>query len=393
MSDTKRTLKINPDLFKLNGKEKKKRNKTSRPKPVIDDENSSKVNKIKKELMKKVKDYQRNKEVENIKEEKRQEKLNNNLFEKNDFENSNFEREFNKSLNFLSDLAKKNKDKKKKKRATFKQNMPNINVQLDLPGNLRTDLIPEYSNPNLNYSCLKNSSRPTYSQLNKTQKNMEGNKPRVRFYIENNVYERPRIEKNTETVNEIMEKKLDNLNNFSSPNEEIKIKKPEVLEENKEVIEFQKSLNDLNKLADKAVEDNNIIELKNNSLNNSFEENVDENKLEITKEDKALVLKNIPKINRITRTLKYKVGKQKGKNRVGILVKNRETQKKIKHELGLLKQKSINEIKDDLRKKNLIKAGTDAPNDVLRKLYEDSILAGEVKNTNSNNLLHNFLTD
>ena len=29
MSDTKRTLKINPDLFKLNGKEKKKkRNKT-----------------------------------------------------------------------------------------------------------------------------------------------------------------------------------------------------------------------------------------------------------------------------------------------------------------------------------------------------------------------------
>ena len=29
----------------------------------------------------------------------------------------------------------------------------------------------------------------------------------------------------------------------------------------------------------------------------------------------------------------------------------------------------------------------------LRKLYEDSILAGEVKNTNSNNLLHNFLTD
>merc|ERR1711977_633196 len=155
MSDTKRTLKINPDLFKLNGKEKKKRNKTSRPKPVIDDENSSKVNKIKKELMKKVKDYQRNKEVENIKEEKRQEKLNNNLFEKNDFENSNFEREFNKSLNFLSDLAKKNKDKKKKKRATFKQNIPNINVQLDLPGNLKTDLIPEYSNPNLNYSCLK----------------------------------------------------------------------------------------------------------------------------------------------------------------------------------------------------------------------------------------------
>ena len=49
MSDTntKRTLKINPELFSLNGK-KRKKEKTQRVRPLIDEENSSKTNKVKK---------------------------------------------------------------------------------------------------------------------------------------------------------------------------------------------------------------------------------------------------------------------------------------------------------------------------------------------------------
>ena len=106
MSGNNRTLKINPDLFKLNGKSKKENKGKSvkvRGKPEVDEENSSKATKIKKEMMKKVKDYQKNKEQEVIKEEKEKNKLEkNNLFEKNTFENIDFEREFNKSLNFIS---------------------------------------------------------------------------------------------------------------------------------------------------------------------------------------------------------------------------------------------------------------------------------------------------
>ena len=59
-----RTLKINPELFKLNGKSKnnkKNAGKSLKVKPIIDEENSSKAKKIKKEMMKKVKDYQKNK--------------------------------------------------------------------------------------------------------------------------------------------------------------------------------------------------------------------------------------------------------------------------------------------------------------------------------------------
>jgi len=90
-----------------------------------------------------------------------------------------------------------------------------------------------------------------------------------------------------------------------------------------------------------------------------------------------------------TRTIKYNLGK-KGKT-VGILIKNRQTRKKIKDEHALLKQKTLADVKDYLREKNLIKAGTIAPTDVLRTLYEQSVLSGDITNKSKETLLHNFI--
>ena len=104
-------------------------------------------------------------------------------------------------------------------------------------------------------------------------------------------------------------------------------------------------------------------------------------------------MNNLPKINKTTRTTTYKLGKNKVNNNVGILIKNNKTQKKIKQEISLLKKQNIQEVKNNLRKNNLIKAGSDAPNDVLRKLYEDSILSGDITNTNDENLLYNYLNE
>ena len=46
-----------------------------------------------------------------------------------------------------------------------------------------------------------------------------------------------------------------------------------------------------------------------------------------------------------------------------------------------------------LRKHNLIKAGTSAPDNVLRKLYEDCFLSGDVYNRNVEMLLHNYMQE
>lgn len=100
----------------------------------------------------------------------------------------------------------------------------------------------------------------------------------------------------------------------------------------------------------------------------------------------------VPKRKRITRTLKYKLGKHKD-GTVSVLIKNSQTRRKIQTEQSLLKQKSILEIKNYLRKNNLLKVGTQAPNDVLRHLYEQSILAGQVENKSKENLIHNYFND
>jgi hypothetical protein len=99
-----------------------------------------------------------------------------------------------------------------------------------------------------------------------------------------------------------------------------------------------------------------------------------------------------PKRKRITRTLKYKLGKH-ANGKVSVLIKNSQTRRKVQTEQALLKQKSILDIKNHLRSNNLLKAGSNAPSDVLRHLYEQSILAGQVENKAKETLIHNYFND
>lgn len=88
---------------------------------------------------------------------------------------------------------------------------------------------------------------------------------------------------------------------------------------------------------------------------------------------------------------KYKLGKD-GK-KISILLKDNKTRKKIKSEVQELKQKSIKEIRTFLQERNMIKAGSIAPNNVLRKMYEDMYLTGNIENKNSENLIHNYVNN
>ena len=91
------------------------------------------------------------------------------------------------------------------------------------------------------------------------------------------------------------------------------------------------------------------------------------------------------------KTLKYYLGKRGRK--VSILVKNSSTRKKIATEHNLLKQESIYAMKNYLKKHNLLKSGSHAPQNIIKKMYEDAILSGDINNSNKDNIIHNYLAE
>lgn len=90
----------------------------------------------------------------------------------------------------------------------------------------------------------------------------------------------------------------------------------------------------------------------------------------------------------------FRVGKSKNIRKIGVLVSNRTIRKNITTKSQLLKQTPIHEIKKFLIKKGLIKVGTTAPNEVLRKMYETSqMICGDLHNHNTDIILHNYIHD
>ena len=385
---TQKILQINPDLFKFNSGKKSLKKKERKTKPLDTKTDTLKSNKLKKELLKRVKDYQKNKELESQKGESSEPPTNgNNLFSKSEFENSDFEREFNKSLTFLHDLSKKRKEKRNK---TLK--ISNIDVNIEIPKDSNI-----YNNVKVpSYSCLKNGSKPTLKDLNKTQKNNnQGAGKRLIIDLNNNKY----YESKTATFD--TDTTQSSINETKS--QELQAKPQELQLQTQEIQlqtqELQAKPQDL-QLQTQELQVKPITFSYNNEANNLSENSLNSPALETLKSSDDIneetnantsICLHIPKINRTTRTYKYTLGKKNGARHIGLLIKNRETQKRIKQEVSQLKQQPIQEIKNYLRNKNLIKLGSQAPNDVLRKLYEDSILAGEITNANANNLVYNFI--
>jgi hypothetical protein len=92
-----------------------------------------------------------------------------------------------------------------------------------------------------------------------------------------------------------------------------------------------------------------------------------------------------------TTTKLFKLGKRQ--DRIGVLVKDQKTRRRIAKEHGLLRKDPIHKVREYCIHKGLIKIGSTAPNDVIRTLYEQSILTGDVSNTSKDVLLHNFVTN
>jgi len=323
-----KSIQINPDLLNVSSKKSKtrknrKREKKSKPKPHI------KPNTLKKALLRRIKEHS-NKERKRYESSDKKE------------ESREFNNDFKKHLEYLSNLSIQHKHKKKKKNKTLKTQptTSNIKIHTELPPELTQQptsnvIIPRSNQPpiilkpknvesnppivveNKNvapappYSCLKGGSKPTYREWKRlTQKNSESSSSNT---SESNTEEN---DKQRVKLNELRER-------IKSNNEKHKVVKP----------------------------------------------------------------KRTYKKRTIKR--KYKFGKNKGK--ISVLVKNNKTRKLVQDEVEILRVAPMKEVKEYLKKHYLYKSGSNAPNDVLRKTYMDAHLSGEVNNKSTENLVHNFI--
>lgn len=72
-------------------------------------------------------------------------------------------------------------------------------------------------------------------------------------------------------------------------------------------------------------------------------------------------------------------------------IENSHTKNKIVNEKNILARTPINEVKKYLYDRSFIKIGCNAPEQVLREMYESVILSGNVTNTNSTIIMENYL--
>lgn len=110
-------------------------------------------------------------------------------------------------------------------------------------------------------------------------------------------------------------------------------------------------------------------------------------------QENVILKQDTPLIQEIEVKKVFELGRNKKNKTVSVLLKNNNTRKKIETDKVNFKKTNISTVKNFLKKQNLIKFGTTAPNNLLRELYESTKLCGEITNENTKSLIHNFKED
>jgi hypothetical protein len=362
----KKTIQINPELFRFSTNKTRKRTKSDgEPKPIrVKGQPRPVSNKTAKRRLLKYIRQQQEKNYQQMIEGKPLASS----------ENGEFESDFENSLKYLASVAEKNKQSVKHNQTLrhfppsesllFRQNNQTAAaedydddyVETELP-DLFNNAVPNNNIPGPKYGCLKNGRLPTYRMWkNQTQKTT------------------PRPMSNTHTFYTL-----------SSPFQQSPVSQPSMVE---------------NYLASSPVRDEPMtIESPplppasnvSSFVRDKMEELKRHREIRERREKIPINLVRNRKQKKTTRRT-FRVGKSKHYSQVAVLVSNKTLRKQVSTKIQLLKQVPIEDVRKTLVKKGLIRVGSSAPNDVLRKMFEStSLICGEVQNHNTENLLFNYL--
>ena len=329
----RKTIQINPELFKVTGgnntTRKKRSDPVNRAEIKIKDKKPKNISTIKRNILKMIRNQQQEKKKNNSTVDPITTSTNTTL-------SSEFNNDFKNSLDYLSTLTADTEAKLKPHNQTFKRY---VTPHHEIPYNIETPAefnVPQNPEPFVlqpkpvllptpKYGCLKGGTLPTYRTfMNQTVKNT----PQMITPLKQD-YEK-RLEQNIKDLSRIQqqEKKFQQIQTHTQ-------------------LQTQEKQKALRKMKQKRI---------------------------------------------IRRT--YYVGRSKAFPKVSVLVANKtiraNTQLKTQH----LKQIPMTEVRNYLLKNGFIKVGTNAPNDVLREMYESAqLMCGEIKNHNPDNLLYNYFND
>jgi hypothetical protein len=441
MSDkTKKTIKINPELFKsgYSSSDKTRKNWEKRPKPNIPitlNESS-----LKKQFLNRIKEH-KNKEKNNL--DVSIKTIGGNHSSTN-VTSSGDQDELYESMNYLTLLSKKQKEDTERKKYEKKiQNKTVKNtsysntydisspphVELELPDELKEPVIikpPEINTPPIHlnkppmniwtssmengniarpsdnsvpYGCLKGGSKPTFRQWNYTVKNhnLLSNESATKNILNVNYstelqqqVPQPQQQQPPQPQQQV----LLPVNNVVGVIKTEREKKLELLRKKLKEQEQTKvnSQEEQQKLPAYAVASAPTLETIIGGSSEKTNKNTESTE---SKEKTQPVEENDPIKRTIKKTIrrKYTLGKNSIYRKVGILIKNNKTRKQIIDAHKELKKKPMNDVKKYLVEHGLLKIGSNAPNNVLRKTYESAMLTGEVTNQNKDVLLFNLMNE
>ena len=389
---TNKTISINPTLFSTGGS-KTKKNKDKKQKAVITPLISPNV--LKNKLLKRIKEHKQ-RETENLENNKKGSKSAEVSTLSIPTTTSSFSDEFSDSLNYLQTLTedKKQKEherlrKEKLERSTVKnyQSMggDHQGINIELPEELSHPLMrvnteflsasgaPVVIRDNVPYGILKGGQKPTYKDWRQTQRNNIVTNPNLALTKEGSSINREKNERE---------------NRLNVLREKLKQKQvDDSIQKDRDVMMSQNLIHNNNNNNNAVVPPSYPSNMTAGVSPISVPMPMPAPAQNLASNERIIATKRITKK---TIKRKYTLGKSKIRKTVAVLIKDRGTRKKILAAQKDLKRKSINDIKTYLRDHNLIKTGSNAPNEVIRKLYESAMLAGEIMNSNADTLLHNF---